>query len=66
MKFEVKSQEYKSDFTIYLTVGMNKINPIEVEKDLNEFKEFLIEKYFKEEPKSKLTIKEWFKEKFNL
>ena len=54
MDYEAKSTEYNEKMQIYLSVSTNNINPIAIKKDLDLFKEFLLDKYVKEiEPDKK-------------
>ena len=45
MKFDVRTTMYSKDFTIYISAGMNNINPLEVEEDIEIMKQYLIDKY---------------------
>ncbi len=63
MRFEVKQTSYDhEDFYIRLSCQMDNTNPLEVEKDLNLMKEFLITKYIKKT--EKLSWREWIKNLF--
>jgi hypothetical protein len=58
MRFEVQQTKYNSRMNIYLSMSMDNINPLDVDEDLKDIKQFLMDKYMPEPPK-KFTFKEW-------
>lgn len=65
MKFEVNETYYGEQINIYISVDMNNVNPLEVEKDIEEMKNFLIEKFENKKIEKKSWI-EWIKEKLEI
>lgn len=61
MKYDVKEYKYSDNNVIYLSVGTNNNNPLEIEKDLMDIKQFLIDKYF--DKKTKFSFINWIKSK---
>lgn len=62
-KYDVKSIEHSSNNYLYLNFSTNNNNPIEIEKDLEDIKLFLKEKWFTKKLEPKVTFKEWLKSK---
>ncbi len=59
MKYEAKSTKYTEKIQIYLSVSANDINPIQIKQDLDEFKEYLLDKYINNNLKPEEKPKCW-------
>jgi hypothetical protein len=63
-KFEIKRFNYedgKNPVTVYVSCTTSKVNPLEIEKDVDAFIEYMVEKY-KSEP-TKISFTQWIKSK---
>ena len=57
-KFQVKASEYTDILYVYVSVSTNEINPIELEKEANDFVKYMFEKYHKQAIKN-MTFMQW-------
>ena len=63
-KFEIKNHNYidkNNPVYVYVSCTTSEVNPLEVEKDINNFIQFMEEKYKIKSVEQKTTFKEWFK-----
>ena len=63
-KFEIKKHNYidkNNPVSVYVSCTTSKVNPLEIEKDIDNFMQFMEEKYKIKSVEQKTTFKEWFK-----
>jgi hypothetical protein len=57
-KFQTKASEYTDILYVYVSVSTNDINPIELEKEANDFVKYMFKKYHKQTIKN-MTFMQW-------
>ena len=63
-KFEIKNHNYidkNNPVSVYISCTTSEVNPLEIEKDVNNFIQFMEEKYKIKSVEQETTFKEWFK-----
>lgn len=63
-EFKIKNHNYmdkNNPVSVYISCTTYTINPLEIEKDINNFMQFMEEKYKVKSVSKNVTFKEWFK-----
>ncbi len=63
-KFEIKQHNFideNNPVSVYVSCSTSTVNPLEIEKDVNNFVQFMEEKYKIKSVPQNITFKEWFK-----
>lgn len=63
-KFEIKNHNFidkNNPVSVYVNCTTSEVNPLEIEKDIDNFMQFMEEKYKIKSVEQKTTFKEWFK-----
>lgn len=67
-KFNIKRHNFtgqQNPVSIYVDCSTSLVNPLDIERDVDSFVEFMIEKYkIKKEGTEKLSFVDWIKNKF--
>jgi ribosomal protein S18 len=67
-KFEIKRHNFtdkQNPVSIYINCATSTVNPTELEKDIDDFADYITEKYkVQKEETTKLTFREWVIKKF--
>lgn len=69
-KFEIKRHNFidnQNPVSIYVNCSTSLVNPLDIEKDVDSFIEFMVEKYkIKKEDAVTLSFSEWISKKFSI